>query len=71
MNDFTKEELKKIADGLWRLDDLNDDEGEFDAIIIKIRLMIDNYCECHQWILKFDAINSIYRECMNCKEKSK
>ena len=70
MNEFTKEELGEI---FWILEGCTMDfiGKEDDVLINKIRLMIDNYCECHEWILKFDAINSIYRECMNCKEKSK
>ncbi len=47
MNDFTKEELERIIEGisLW-LD--GDDALYSQQLINKIQSMIDNYCE-HEW----------------------
>lgn len=45
MNDFTKEELLEIHDGIddfWRM------KPENKMLLAKIQSMIDNYCE-HEW----------------------
>ena len=53
MNDFTKEELIKLKNGLEYLPDIvNLSKQYFDeceTIIKKLNIMIDNYCE-HEWI---------------------
>lgn len=47
MNDFTKEELKKIKLGLYAL---YQQDGLVDTVnlISRLQSMIDNYCE-HEW----------------------
>lgn len=50
MNDFTKEELKKIYKNLEG-DASNDHAGEL--IVDKIQSMIDNYCEHKKSICSF------------------
>jgi hypothetical protein len=46
MNDFTKEELITIFDGLHHLPTINE---TYDSdLCLKVESMIDNYCE-HEW----------------------
>lgn len=47
MNDFTKQELQRIIEGVtWWLD--GDEHLPSLALIDKIQLLIDNYCD-HIW----------------------
>jgi hypothetical protein len=68
MNDFTKDELKKLYDGLyfegWR-EDIK--ENPHYLLIKKIQSMIDNYCEhdFHPVIGSFQIES--YHKCMKVK----
>lgn len=62
MNDFTKDELKKILDSL---------ENDFscawvgDEVISKIQSLIDNYCE-HEYT---ENIGGWVSKCLKCSMK--
>ena len=49
MNDFTKEEWEEILNGVGWLEEVGGWSEELDALMKKIRSMIDNYCE-HEWV---------------------
>ena len=61
MNEFTKEELKKICETLWIADDLNDSSDHQD-LIFKLQRMINNYCE-HKWAMEYTP----HRMCHKCQ----
>lgn len=61
MNEFTKEELEELLDGIgWKLG-----EGQADKLTLplegKLKLMIDNYCE-HK---VFEGAITAFK-CMGC-----
>lgn len=63
MNDFTKEELRNIADAiLYAIPTLDCRKEALISIRDKVKIMIDNYCE-HKW--EHEVINAIY--CPHCQ----
>lgn len=67
MNDFTKEELKRLLlrSYSWVSYPENQNKDELE-LINKIQSMIDNYCD-HEWRCWDDKHNT--RECIKCDEK--
>ena len=62
MNDFTKEELERILDGVtWWLD--SDNALYSEALVNKLQSMIDNYCE-HEFVIYNKEYNHV--ECIKC-----
>lgn len=63
MNDFTKEELKDILEGIsWCLD--GDNALWSEKLVNKIQLMIDNYCEHKNTYM--DSDGGISLVCSSC-----
>jgi type IV secretory pathway VirB4 component len=61
MNDFTKEELERILEGVsWWLD--GDNALYSEALINKIQSMIDNYCE-HEYLITYACEACFVDEC--------
>lgn len=71
MNDFTKEELKEIKDGLrLSLEQPHCDSTwakDTRALKDKIQSMIENYCE-HEWKNHCPECNPLNIYCIKCRE---
>ncbi len=66
MNDFTKEELERILEGIsWWLD--GDDALYSEKLINKIQAMIDSYCE-HEEVKVDEERPHIIFTCMECNK---
>ncbi len=67
MNDFTKDELKDIENGLGWLCEANPfSKVEVGKLMSKVRLIIENYCE-HENTDDCKSCNSII--CLDCEER--
>ena len=67
MNDFTKEELIALKNGIEYLPNSVNLDNKYqemcDGIIVKIKSLIDNYCE-HEWRCWDDEHNTM--DCIKC-----